>query len=114
MNMTYDDLRTQMIAAARLLFAADVMSHSGHANMSVRLPDEPEHLLMTAYGQVKDLTAEQLAIVTLTGEVVEGDVDSTNREIIAMHAVVYRERPGAQAVIHTHSPHVTSFALAHQ
>ena len=111
--MTYDDFRSQMIAAARLLFAAGVMSHSGHANMSVRLP-EPERLLMTAHGQVKDLTAEQLAVVTLTGEVIEGDVDSTNREIIAMHAAVYRERPEAQAVIHTHSPHVTSFALAHQ
>ena len=113
MDMTYDDLRSQMIAAARLLFAAGVMSHSGHANMSVRLP-EPERLLMTAHGQVRDLTAEQLAVVTLAGEVVEGDVDATNREIIAMHAAVYRERPEAQAVIHTHSPHVTSFALAHQ
>jgi len=113
MNMTYDNLRSRMIAAARLLFAAGVMSHSGHANMSVRLP-EPERLLMTAHGQVKDLTAEQLAVVTLTGEVIEGDVDSTNREIIAMHAAVYRERPEAQAVIHTHSPYVTSFALAHQ
>jgi L-ribulose-5-phosphate 4-epimerase len=112
--MTYDDLRTQMIAAARLLFSAGVMSHSGHANMSVRLPDEPERLLMTAHGQVRDLAAKQLAVVTLAGEVVEGDIDASNREIIAMHAAVYRERPGARAVIHTHSPHVTSFALAHQ
>ena len=112
--MTYDDLRTQMIAAARLLFSAGVMSHSGHANMSVRLPDAPERLLMTAHGQVRDLAAEQLAVVTLAGEVLEGDVDASNREIIAMHAAVYRERPEARAVIHTHSPHVTSFALAHQ
>ncbi|HEY1388438.1 MAG TPA: class II aldolase/adducin family protein [Ktedonobacterales bacterium] len=112
-DMTYDDLRTQMIAAVRLLFDTGVMSHSGHANMSIRLP-EPERLLMTARGQVGDLTAEQLAVVTLAGEVIEGEVDSTNREIIAMHAVVYQERPEAQAVIHTHSPHVTSFALAHQ
>jgi L-fuculose-phosphate aldolase len=114
MNMTYDDLRTQMIAAARLLFSAGVMSHSGHANMSVRLPDAPARLLMTARGQVRDLAAEQLAVVTLAGEVIEGDVDASNREIIAMHAAVYRERPEVRAVIHTHSPHVTSFALAHQ
>jgi len=112
--MTYDDLRTQMIAAARLLFSAGVMSHSGHANMSVRLTDAPERLLMTAHGQVRDLAAEQLAVVTLAGEVIEGDVDASNREIIAMHAAVYRERPEVRAVIHTHSPHVTSFALAHQ
>jgi L-fuculose-phosphate aldolase len=114
MNMTYDDLRTQMIAAARLLFDTGVMSHSGHANMSACLPDAPERLLMTAHGQVRDLAAEQLAVVTLAGEVIEGDVDASNREIIAMHAAVYRERPEVRAVIHTHSPHVTSFALAHQ
>src|SRR5690348_1313456 len=56
MNLTYDNFRSQMVAAARLLFSAGVMSHSGHANMSVRLP-EPERLLMTAHGQVKGLTA---------------------------------------------------------
>ncbi len=112
MSMSYEDFRVQIVAAARLLFDAGVMSHSGHANMSVRLA-EPEHMLITAQGTVKGLTAEQLSVVTFSGDAVEGVVDSTNREIISMHAAVYRERPDAQAVVHTHSPHVTSFALAH-
>jgi L-fuculose-phosphate aldolase len=30
-----------------------------------------------------------------------------------MHACVYRERKDVGAVIHTHSPRATSFALAH-
>lgn len=110
--MTYDDFRSQIVAAARLLFETGVMSHSGHANMSVRLA-EPERMLITARGNVKGLTAEQLSVVTFSGDVVEGDVEPTNREIVSMHAAIYRERPDVQAVAHTHSPHVTSFALAH-
>ena len=112
MSMTYDDFRSQIVAAARLLFDAGVMSHSGHANMSVRLA-EPERMLITAHGNVTGLTAEQLSVVTFAGDTIEGEVDPSNREIITMHAAIYRERPGVQAVVHTHSPHVTSFALAH-
>ncbi|MGZ3672783.1 MAG: class II aldolase/adducin family protein, partial [Ktedonobacterales bacterium] len=85
----------------------------GHANMSVRL-GEPEHMLITAHGNVRGLTAEQLSVVTFGGAVVEGVVEPANREIISMHAAIYRERPDVQAVVHTHSPHVTSFALAHR
>lgn len=112
MNMMYDDFRTQIVAAARLLFDAGVMSHSGHANMSIRLP-EPERMLITAHGDIKELTAEQLSVVTFAGDAVDGVVEPGNREIISMHAAVYRERQDVQAVVHTHSPHVTSFALAH-
>src|SRR6266567_1444044 len=94
-NSTYNELREQLLQAARMLFQAGVMSHSGHGNMSVRLP-EAEHMLLTSTGNIVQLSHDQLAIVTFDGEVVDGaraDVDS---------------------VIHTHSPHVTSFALAHK
>lgn len=31
-----------------------------------------------------------------------------------MHTAVYQARPAVNAVVHTHSPHVTTFALAHK
>lgn len=105
--------KEQLIQAARMLFQAGVMSHSGHGNMSVRLP-EREQMVLTSTGLLSQLTAEQLAIVTFDGDVVEGNVDPITREIIAMHACVYQARPDVGSVIHTHSPHVTSFALAHK
>jgi len=89
------------------------MSHSGHANMSVRLP-ETGHMLLTSVGQLTHLTPEQLVVVTFDGEIVEGSLDPIAREIVGMHACVYRMRKEVNAVIHTHSPRTTSFALAHQ
>lgn len=112
-NPTYNELREQLVQAAHMLFQSGVMSHSGHGNMSARLP-QAEHMLLTSTGHIAHLTHEQLAVVTFDGKVVEGVLDPTTREIIAMHSSVYRVRKDVDAVIHTHSPHVTSFALAHE
>lgn len=111
-NLSHSDARNQLIRAGQLLDHAGVMSHSGHGNMSVRLPGE--RMLLTAHGIITHLQPEQFAVVTFGGEVVEGSLDPTTNEIVAMHAGAYRVRPDAQSVIHTHSPRVTSFALAHR
>ncbi|HEU0025774.1 MAG TPA: class II aldolase/adducin family protein [Ktedonobacterales bacterium] len=104
----------QIVEAIRLLFATDVMSRSGHANASMRMPGPEPRMLLTAQGNVRGITADQLALVTFDGEAVEGELAPVAREIVAMHAAVYRTRPDVSSVIHTHSPRVTAFALAHQ
>jgi len=112
-NMSYTELREQLVQAAHLLGQTGVMSHSGHGNMSVRLP-QAGHMLLTATSTITHLKPEQLVVVTFDGEVIEGSLDPIIREIVGMHAGVYRVRNDVQAVIHTHSPRATSFALAHQ
>lgn len=111
-DISLDTLKAQLLQAVDLLFRAGVMSHSGHGNMSVRLP--AEQLLLASTSNFAPLTAEQIALVTFDGEVIEGTLPATTREIVAMHSGVYRLRDEVGAVIHTHSPHVTSFALAHE
>ena len=69
MNLSYRELREQLVQAAHRLDQAGVMSHSGHGNMSVRLP-ETGHMLLTSVGQITHLTPEQLVVVTFDGEVV--------------------------------------------
>ena len=44
-NLSYSEQREQIIQAAHMLFHAGVMSHSGHGNISVRLPEEGQMLL---------------------------------------------------------------------
>src|SRR5205809_4864175 len=114
MTATTENLaREQLTQVAHMLFQSGVMSHSGHGNMSFRLP-ETEHILLTSGGTISNLTPEQLTVVTFDGEVIAGALDPVTREIVGMHSCVYRARSNVNAVIHTHSPHVTSFALAHQ
>jgi L-ribulose-5-phosphate 4-epimerase len=111
-KLSYSELREQLVQAARLLAQAGVMSHSGHGNMSVRLP-EREQMLLTSVGQIIHLTPQDLVVVTFDGDTVEGALDPISREIVGMHSCIYRQRPEVNAVIHTHSPRTTSFALAH-
>ncbi|MEU1089650.1 class II aldolase/adducin family protein [Streptomyces sp. NPDC005576] len=101
----------ELVAAAEVLFTAGVMSHSGHANLSARL--DAESFLLTP-GFVRGLRPADLAAVSLDGRVLEGELRSVSAEIIAMHSAVYRARPHVGAVIHTHSPSATAFAVAHR
>jgi L-ribulose-5-phosphate 4-epimerase len=99
-----------MMAAAERLFAAGVMSHSGHGNLSARLPDQ--RMLLTATGVLAGISADDFAVVGLDGTEHDDRLQAGSREIVGMHAVVYRERTEVGAVIHTHSPAVTGFAVA--
>ncbi len=101
-----------LVGAARHLFAAGVMSHSGHANLSSRVT--AGSFALTTTGMVRDLRPDQVATLDLDGRVVTGELAPENAEIVAMHAVVYRARPEVGAIIHTHSPAATTFALAHR
>ncbi|MFF5703826.1 class II aldolase/adducin family protein [Streptomyces sp. NPDC012794] len=100
-----------LVKAAEGLFAAGVMSHSGHANLSARL--DGERLLLTP-GFVRGVRPEDLATVGFDGKVLEGELQSVSAEIVAMHSVVYEARPHVGAIIHTHSPAATAFAVANR
>ncbi len=109
---TSQSLKEQLLQGAQYLFQAGVMSHSGHGNMSARLPDE--RMLLLGTGGTRVPTIKQIVTVTFDGEVIQGTLDPATREIVAMHAGVYRARSEVGSVMHTHSPQVTSFALAHR
>jgi L-ribulose-5-phosphate 4-epimerase len=109
---TVTDPGEAVAAAARHLFAAGVMSHAGHANLSARV--DVARFALTTTGMVRDLRPDQIAALDLDGEVLEGQLGPENAEIAAMHSVVYRARKDVGGIIHTHSPGATAFALAHE
>jgi len=113
MPNSYVEQRQAIVSAAELLVRSGVLSHSNHGNSSVRLPDGTS-MLITGVSSLLNQSPDTLAVLDLDGNVIEGNLASTSAEITSMHAVVYKLRPDVGAVIHTHSPHVTSYALAHQ
>lgn len=104
-------LRQAVVDAAAHLVRSGVMSLSHHGNFSVRVPGT-DTLLLTATSSFESLGPENLALLDLDGRLVAGEINPTNAEIVHMHTVVYKHRPDAGAVVHTHSPNATSFALA--
>ncbi len=110
--MQIDKLYDDMLGTAHRLFVSGVMSASGHGNMSARIDDRS--MLMTTVGVMRGLTREQLAVVSLDGTILSGEMSAENREIISMHAGAYRTSTQIGGVVHAHSPALTAFALANR
>jgi L-ribulose-5-phosphate 4-epimerase len=105
--------RAELVQAAEMLFTSGVLQASGHGNMSARL--EGERMLLTRRGgTIRGMTSDDLVEVTFDGQALGGELDPDAREIVGWHRGVYRERADVGAVIHTHPPHVTGFALANE
>ena len=111
-TVSYSSERQAILDSAQHLVRSGVLSHSNHGNSSVRLADG-RGMLITGVSSLLNQSAESLAVVDFEGNVVEGTLASTSAEIVGMHAVVYRLRSDVNAVIHTHSPMVSAYALAH-
>jgi L-fuculose-phosphate aldolase len=106
-------VRQQIVDAAHLLADSGMLFRGEHANLSARLDDS--HIVMTRGGSIGNLHSEDLAVLDLTGQLTPGEVmDPSMQEVIQMHTRVYQVRGSIGAVVHTHAPHITVFAIAHQ
>ena len=105
--MNYEHIRRQVLEAARR--TADLgLIHGTSGNLSVR---EGEVFAITPSGRPYDTMApEDVAVVTLAGEWIDGPYKPSSET--PMHAAVYRARPDAGAVVHTHSLFCTVMAMA--
>ncbi|KUO95519.1 class II aldolase/adducin family protein [Ferroacidibacillus organovorans] len=110
--MEIKDAKQAIIQAAVSLRDSGLMFRGHHANLSARLSDDT--MLMTRGGNVANLDEDSFAVIRTDGTVLEGEVMPTQAEIIQMHAAVYRARKAVGGIIHTHAPHATAFALAHE
>lgn len=106
--MRLHEERTAIVAACRELVAAgQVRGTSG--NVSVRDPDSGLIALTPSGVPYHSMTAEEVALTDLDGVVVEGPLRPTTEA--ALHVAIYQARPDVHAVVHTHSPFATTFAV---
>lgn len=102
-------LKQEMCEIGRRMYERGLVS-AFEGNLSVRLA--PDRLLCTPSLMCKGfLKPEDLCVVDLTGKQISGERKRSSE--IFLHLGIYRERPDAQAVVHTHAPHATAFAITH-
>jgi L-ribulose-5-phosphate 4-epimerase len=77
-------------------------------NVSARDPETGLVVIKPSGVRYEDLHPEQMVIVNLEGEVVEGELKPSSDT--ASHLYIYRHRPDVGGVVHTHSPYATAFA----
>jgi 3-dehydro-4-phosphotetronate decarboxylase len=105
----YASERAALISTCRHL-AARGLSPGSSGNVSVRVGDI---LLMTPTGSaLSRLTAEDLSVISLREAGAGASHVSGPRpsKEMPLHLAVYATRPGAQAVVHLHSPYATALS----
>jgi ribulose-5-phosphate 4-epimerase/fuculose-1-phosphate aldolase len=74
-----------------------------NTHMSARIPGEPTHFLINNYGETFDeVTASSLVKMDFDGKVLSSGGKFNNAGFI-IHSGVYRARPDANCVLHTHT-----------
>lgn len=85
----------------------DLVKWTG-GNVSGRDPDTGLIVIKPSGVKYPDLKPEQLVVLDLNGQIVEGDLAPSSDT--ASHLYIYRQRPDVGGIVHTHSPYATAFA----
>jgi L-fuculose-phosphate aldolase len=103
----YHAAATQIVRVCQRLYARGLIAGQD-GNVSVRV--EPGLVLVTPAGFSKvDVTADDLVLLTIDGDRVEGEHAPSSE--VAVHLRAYQQRPDVAAVVHAHPVHATGFAV---
>lgn len=104
----HEEARNLICEIGRRMYQREfVAGHEG--NLSIRL-DEKTILCTPTMHCKGDLAPEDLCVVDLEMNVVAGATKPTSE--IRLHLEIYRQRDDVHAVVHSHPPHATAFAVA--
>jgi L-fuculose-phosphate aldolase len=99
--------RREIVRVGRLMYERSyVVSSDG--NVSVRLDDGRVVATPTQTNKGR-MTEDSLALTDLEGRALN---DRRASSELAMHLLIYRERPDVRSVCHAHPPHGSAFAVA--
>lgn len=110
--MERDQLKKKVAEVVRTLAGGDILTLTvGH--VSCRIPDS-QHILILghahkAHKTLDTITADDIVIMDLNGELVEGKYEPPGERYI--HTAVYALRPDVKAVVHGHPEMTTAFSV---
>jgi ribulose-5-phosphate 4-epimerase/fuculose-1-phosphate aldolase len=108
LNPEVRDVIDDLVIGNRILYVQDVVDSYGH--ISARDPRDPERFFMSRARAPGLVTASDIMLFGLDGELVHDDDRPVYSERF-IHSEVYRARPDVKAVVHSHSPTVIPFSV---
>jgi L-ribulose-5-phosphate 4-epimerase len=109
--MLLKELRTQVLETS-LQMVRDGLAYGAGGNISA-LDHESGLVAITPSAiEYTKMKAEDVVVVDTQGKLVEGKWKPTSES--PMHTIFYREREDVGAVVHTHAPHASIFAIVNE
>lgn len=104
-----DERRQELASITTELYRAGLITASG-GNVSVRCAGRPDAVWITPSGKFKGaLDPNDMVLIDLYGQKIDGPGKPSVESVY--HASVMRLRPEINAVVHSHAPLATAFAL---
>lgn len=104
-------LKKTVLTAAKKAYEEKLMAGTS-GNMSVYCPEEGLMIITPSSYDYSIMEEKDIVVTDLDGNVVDGCHKPSSEW--KMHAEIYKHLPRVGAVVHTHSPYATSFAVNHQ
>jgi L-fuculose-phosphate aldolase len=100
---------------ARLALACNILAMEGHTDISlghasVREPGAAEYWIKGAGLGLEEVAESDLVLMDLDGKKLAGERPPHNE--LPIHAEIFRARPDACAVVHTHPPYATALGAS--
>lgn len=108
-DLTY--LKQAVVTTARKAYEEKLMAGTS-GNMSAYCPEEKLMAITPSSYDYSIMEEKDIVVIDFEGNVVEGCHRPSSEW--KMHAEIYKHLPRVGAVVHTHSPYATCFAVNHQ
>lgn len=111
MDLELIPYRQAVLLAAKKAYKEELMKGTS-GNMSAFVRDKGLIVITPSSYDYSIMEEKDLVVIDLDGNVMEG-IHKPSSEW-KMHAEIYKHLPHVGAVVHTHSPYATAFAVNHQ
>lgn len=101
-------LRMDVVNGAKAIFHKGLVE-VGEGNVSTRVPEKEELFITPTFNQYETMTKDDIVHLKFDGtQLSKGNRASTEYRL---HVAIYKARPKARCVIHTHSPYATMLSV---
>lgn len=101
-------LKTDVVNAAKWIYRKGLVD-IGEGNVSTRIPYKNELLITPTYNDYENLIEKDIVHLRFDGKQLNKNKSPSTE--FRLHVSIYKARPKAHAVIHTHSPYATMLSV---
>ena len=102
------ELKKQVVFGAKQIFRKRLVER-GEGNVSVRIPGRDQLLITPTLNDYEHMTREDVVCVDFDGNKLDGRKEPSSE--YRLHIELYKMRPRAGAIIHTHSRYVSMMSV---
>lgn len=105
---SYTDVKEKLIYTAHLSYSKELFAGTS-GNLSVYDRENGIMAITPSSIPYEVMGVDDIMLINLDGEIIEGKHRPSSEW--RMHAVIYKNRQDVNAIVHTHSPYATAFAV---